>query len=362
MIVLTVDDSDINLAVYRGMLKQLPDVKVICHASPLDALEWAAGNLADVVVVDYHMPELDGLRFVERFRTLARSAHALMMIVTADTEIGVRHRALEMGANDFLTKPIDRIEFTARIRNLLEIAKSRRQLADRAEWLREEVERATASLAAREIETIVRLTRAAETRDDVTGMHVIRVGHICAALARTVGLPDDECKTLLLAAPMHDIGKVATPDNILFKPGPLTGQEVEVMKNHTTAGYEILKDSESEMLQCAAEIALTHHECFDGSGYPRGLKGAAIPLAGRLCSVADVFDALTSVRPYKLAWSVEKAVEMLDEGSGSQFDPEIVAAFHRALDEIAGIKRRFADQNVATDELARAYAHFQGAG
>lgn len=359
MIVLAVDDSDINLAVYRGMLRQIPDVHMVCHTSPLAALEWSAENAADVVVVDYHMPDIDGLQFVERFRTLARSSDALVMIVTADTEISVRHQALEMGANDFLTKPVDRVEFTARIHNLLEIAKGRRQLADRAEWLREEVERATATLAAREIETIVRLTRAAETRDDVTGMHVIRVGHICAALARTIGLPDDQCKTLLLAAPMHDIGKVATPDSVLFKPGPLTSQEIEIMKAHTTAGYEILKDSESEMLQCAAEIALTHHECFDGSGYPQRLKGSAIPLAGRLCSVADVFDALTSIRPYKLAWSVEKAVEYIDEQTSTQFDPEIVAAFHQAREEIVGIKRSFADRPAETDKLARAYGYFQ---
>ena len=359
MIVLAVDDSDINLAVYRGMLKRIPEVQVVCHTSPVAALAWAAEHAADVVVVDYHMPDVDGLQFVERFRTTAQRPDALMVIVTADTEIAVRHLALEMGANDFLTKPVDRIEFTARIHNLLEIAKGRRQLADRAEWLREEVERATASLAAREIETIVRLTRAAETRDDVTGMHVIRVGHICAALARTIGLSGDECKTLLLAAPMHDIGKVATPDSVLFKPGPLTPQEIEVMKGHTTAGYEILKDSDSEMLQCAAEIALTHHECFDGKGYPQGLKGQAIPLAGRLCSVADVFDALTSIRPYKLAWSMEKAVEYLDEQSATQFDPEVVAAFHRAFEEIAGVKRRFADRPAASDKLARAYGYFQ---
>lgn len=359
MIVLTVDDSDVNLAVYRGVLGRIPDVEVVARTSPFAALDWAQNNAPDVVVVDYHMPELDGLAFVERFRGLSESAQALVVMVTGDLEIDIRHRALEMGANDFLTKPIDRIEFTARIRNLLEIAKSRRQLADRAEWLREEVRRATATLAAREIETIVRLTRAAESRDDVTGMHVIRVGHICAALARTIGLPEEQCQMLLLAAPMHDIGKVATPDSVLFKPGPLTHEELATMKNHTIAGYEILKDSESAMLQCAAEIALTHHEAFDGSGYPRGLTGTDIPLSGRLCSVADVFDALTSIRPYKLAWSVEKAVNVLDDGSGSHFDPDVIAAFHHSFDEIVSIKHRFSDEGIAVNKLARTYGYFQ---
>ncbi|HEY1654584.1 MAG TPA: HD domain-containing phosphohydrolase [Candidatus Tumulicola sp.] len=359
MVVLTVDDSDVNLAVYRGVLGRIPEVEVVSHTSPYAALAWAQERAADVVVVDYHMPELDGLGFVEQFRQLPGSRLGLVVMVTADTEIDVRHRALEMGANDFLTKPIDRIEFTARIRNLLEIARSRRQLADRAQWLREEVERATATLAAREIETIVRLTRAAESRDDVTGMHVIRVGHICAALARTIGSSEERCRMLLLAAPMHDIGKVATPDSVLFKPGPLTQEELETMKNHTIAGYEILKDSESGMLQCAAEIALTHHESFDGSGYPRGLTGTEIPLSGRLCSVADVFDALTSIRPYKLAWSIEKAVDLLDDGCGSHFDPDVVTAFHQSFDEIVEIKRRFADEGIAVDKLARTYGYFQ---
>jgi response regulator RpfG family c-di-GMP phosphodiesterase len=343
VIVLTVDDSDLNLSVYRGVLAKLPDAEVVGYASPLAALDWAEGHRADLVVVDYHMPELDGLRFIERFRQIPGSEHALIVMVTADEERVVRHRALESGANDFLTKPIDRVEFIARMRNLLELAKSKRHLLDRAQWLREEVERATSALAAREIETIVRLTRAAEFRDDVTGMHVIRVGHMCAAMARYAGLSDDACKRLLLAAPMHDIGKVATPDGILLKPGPLTPAESEIMKRHTIAGHEILKDSESEMLRTAAEIALSHHERYDGSGYPQGLRGDAIPLSGRLCSIVDVFDALTSVRPYKSAWPVDEAVVTIRSGAGTQFDPEIVALFDASQPELLDIKRRFAD-------------------
>jgi putative two-component system response regulator len=229
------------------------------------------------------------------------------------------------------------------MRNLLELASNRRQLGARSEQLRKEVARATLSLVDREIETIVHLTRAAEFRDEVTGQHVIRVGHMCAAVARTIGLPTEEREMLLLAAPMHDIGKVATPDGILLKPGPLTADEFEIMKQHTTAGYEILKDSESGMLQCAAEIALTHHERFDGKGYPRKLVGSHIPLGGRLCSTVDVFDALTSVRPYKRAWDIEKAIAAIDAGSGTQFDPDVVGMFHNSIDEILAIKKQFAD-------------------
>jgi putative two-component system response regulator len=343
MIVLAVDDSDVNLAVYRGALSKLPQVEVVCHTSPLEALAWVAHNAVDVVVVDYHMPKIDGLEFIDRFRRLATAEHALVLMVTADAEKAVRYRALEAGANDFLTKPIDRLEFTARMRNLMELAQSRRQLAERSEFLRVEVERATSNIVAREIETIVRLTRAAEFRDEVTGQHVVRVGHMCATLARTIGLPDEECEMLLLAAPMHDIGKVATPDDILLKPGPLTVSEFAVMKKHTLAGFEILKDSASPMLRCAAEIALTHHERFDGQGYPHGLSGSTIPLSGRLCSIVDVFDALTSKRPYKVAWDTERAIATIASGSGTQFDPDVHSAFQSCLDGILAIKQRFLD-------------------
>jgi len=344
MVVLTVDDSDINLALYRGVLSRIDGVEVTAYSSPTAALAWASDHVVDVAVVDYHMPELDGVAFIERFRAIPEAKHALLVMITGDAEREVRHRALAAGANDFLTKPIDHVEFTARIRNLLEVAGARRGLADRAEWLRREVERATSIIVEREIETIARLTRTAEFRDDVTGLHVIRVGHMCAALAKTIGLPEDECRTLLLAAPMHDIGKVATPDAILMKPGKLDPDEMEIMKRHTTSGFEILKNSKSPMLQTAAEIALTHHERFDGAGYPRGLRGSEIPLSGRLCSIADVFDALTSVRPYKEAWPVERALDTVYEGRGTQFDPEVVEVFSRSLEEILAIKQRFSDE------------------
>lgn len=341
MLVLAVDDSDLNLTVYKSVLAHIQDVTVAPFTEPQAALRWAADHAPDLVIVDYHMPGFDGMEFLERFRHLPHTRETLVVMITADAEREVRHRALSSGVNDFLNKPIDPIEFQARVANLLELASSRKKMADRAEWLRAEVERATEAIASREIETILRLTRAAEFRDDITGMHVIRVGHICATLARGMGMPDEECKRYLLAAPMHDIGKVATPDGILLKPGPLTPDEFEIMKLHTIAGYEILKESASEMLQLAAEIALTHHERFDGNGYPRGLKGSEIPLSGRLCSLADVFDALTSARPYKEAWTIEAAVENIDAGRGKQFDPELIELFQRCFDEIVAIKQRF---------------------
>jgi putative two-component system response regulator len=345
--VLAVDDSDINLAVYSSVLSRIEGVRIAAYTSPLEALEWAKENTIDVAVVDYHMPELDGLAFIERLHALKASERALAVMVTGDVEPDVRRRALAAGTNDFLTKPIDQFEFSARMRNLLELASGRRVLAERAEWLRGEVERATAVILDREIETIARLTRTAEFRDDVTGLHVVRVGHMCAALARTIGLQEEDCRILLLAAPMHDIGKVSTPDAILLKPGPLDPEEMEIMKRHTVVGYEILKSSKSPMLQAAAEIALTHHERYDGAGYPQGLRGSAIPLKGRLCAIVDVFDALTSVRQYKKAWTIEDALHHIRAGSGGHFDPEIVDIFDRSLDQIMAIKARFSDEKTA---------------
>ncbi len=348
MLVLAVDDSDLNLTVYRSVLSRIEEVSVVSFTQPHLALDWARKYSPDLAIVDYHMPGLNGLEFLERFRQNPHTKETLAVMITADAQRDVRHRALSSGVNDFLNKPIDPVEFQARVRNLLELANRRKQMAEHAALLRSEVERATEAIASREIETILRLTRAAEFRDDITGMHVIRVGHICATLARAVAKSEEECRRFLLAAPMHDIGKVATPDGILLKPGALTPDEFEIMKLHTIAGYEILKDSASAMLQLAAEIALTHHERFDGKGYPRALKGAEIPLSGQLCSIADVFDALTSERPYKEAWTIERAVEHIDAARGTQFDPELVDIFHRSFDEIAAIKRRFGASHPGT--------------
>jgi putative two-component system response regulator len=354
MLVLAVDDSNLNLSVYRSALARLKDVAVETFTDPQRALHWVTEHTPDLAIVDYHMPVIDGIEFLEHFRQFPHTAEALAVMITADAERDIRHRALSGGVNDFLNKPVDPIEFQARVQNLLELANRRKKMADRAEWLRLEVKRATEAIASREIETILRLTRAAEFRDDITGMHVIRVGHICSTLARTIGMSEDDCKKYLLAAPMHDIGKVATPDNILLKPGPLTSDEYEVMKLHTTAGYEILKGSASEMLQLAAEIARTHHERYDGNGYPRKLKGSEIPLSGRLCSIADVFDALTSTRPYKEAWTIEAALAHIDTANGTQFDPELVDLFHDCLNEIIEIKHRFRASTTRTLTAAHA--------
>jgi putative two-component system response regulator len=348
--ILLVDDNETNLRLYQQALKKLGHVRPTSFTSSAQALNWCKSNHADVVVVDYNMPPPDGLEFIKAFRSDAANRSVPIVMVTAEQQRELRYEALELGAADFLTKPVDVVEFRARLKNMLALADShnkleisRNQLADRAAWLASEVKAATQQIVAREKETIARLMRAAEFRDNETGAHILRMGKISAIIGAQIELPDSECEMLLMAAPMHDIGKVATPDAILLKRGKLLPPEWEIMKQHTVAGYEILKGSTSYLLQLAAKIALSHHEKFDGTGYPYGAKEEDIPLAGRICAVSDVFDALTSVRPYKSAWSIDDALTYIDERSGSAFDPALVAAFHRGFADIIEVKKSHPD-------------------
>jgi len=298
------------------------------------------------------MPGMDGLEFITRFRAIPGHKEIPLVMVTADIESDIRNRALELGAHDFLTKPVDKTELTARVRNLLSLRLSQVQLANRAQWLAQEVKKATVEILAREKEAILRLSRAAEYRDPETGAHILRMSHYTRLIARNLGLPEGEQELLLEAAPMHDIGKVGTPDHILLKPGRLTDDEMVIMKQHAEIGYSILKDSVSPLLRTAATVAWTHHEKFDGSGYPRGLSGQDIPLYGRIVAVADVFDALTSQRPYKPAWELDRAIALLQEGRGSHFDPACVDAFLQDMEAVLSIKNRYRDEDdVAGQEV-----------
>jgi len=340
---LVVDDNAVNLTLFRHLLLKLEDAEVECVADPVVALARCAEHEPDLILLDYMMPVVDGLEFIRRLRLIPDRAEVPVVMVTADTESDVRLRALELGAQDFLTKPVNKVEITARVKNLLALRKSRQQLANRAEWLATEVAKATAEIAAREKEAILRLSRAAEYRDPETGSHLLRMSNYTRLIAEQLGLPPAEQELLLEASPMHDIGKVGTPDHILLKPGRLTPDEFNVMKQHASIGYEILRDSLSPLLQCAAVLALAHHEKFDGSGYPHGLAGAAIPLYGRIVAVADVFDALTSERPYKKAWTLEAAVDFLNSNSGSHFDPACVTAFLAVWPQVLEIHARYRD-------------------
>ena len=343
MRVCIVDDTAINLTLMEALIAKIDDCRAVCFSEPLKALHYCTEQDIDLLIVDYMMPGVDGIDFIQRLRAVEARRDVPILMVTADHEKEVRHRALQGGATDFLTKPLDRVEFTSRVRNMLSIRRSHLLLTDRAAMLAEEVRKATAEIFAREREAIFRLSKAAEFRDPETGAHILRMAHYSELIARRLGWDDSRAEMMLQAAPMHDVGKLGTPDYILLKPGKLSHEEFEVMKRHAIIGWEILRDSASPVLQLAAEIALNHHEKFDGSGYPHGLAGDAIPQSGRIVAVADVFDALTSARPYKAAWPVERALNLLRDSRGSHFDPDCVDAFLAELEAVQAVRSQYQD-------------------
>ncbi len=344
MNVVVVDDTPINVTLLSHLIARMPDCSPVTFTDPLKGLEWCLQNTPDLVIVDYMMPDLDGIEFMRRFRAAPGREDIPVLMVTANDQTLVRHQALDAGANDFLTKPIDKTEFMARSRNMLSLRRGQRRLEDHASRLSEEVRLATAAILARERETVIRLSKAADSRDPETGAHILRMAHYSKLIAVRLGLDEHDQELILEAAPMHDIGKIGIPDHILLKPGRLDTGEFDIMKRHARMGFDILDGSQSPSLQTAALIALGHHEKFDGSGYPSGLKGDAIPLFARICAVADVFDALTSERPYKKAWSLERSTDYLNEGSGQHFDPACVQAFLSGWDEVLQIREQFKDE------------------
>ncbi len=346
MQIVIIDDVEANLLLLRHFITQLGEAhEVRAYTDPEQALAHCQALAPDLVIVDYMMPQLDGVEFIRRFRAIPGRADIPLLMVTANDEMDVRYRALEGGANDFLTKPLDRIEFKARMRNMLALRANQKRLEDRASWLAEEVLKATDEIVRRERETILRLSRAAEFRDPETGDHIQRMAHYSWMIAVRLGLPLEQQQLILEAAPMHDVGKVGIPDHILLKPGKLDEAEFAIMKQHPVIGHSILSGSSSPLLQMASDIALSHHEKYDGSGYPLGLKADAIPVVGRIVAVADVFDALTSARPYKPAWDMERAVQLLRDQRGLHFDPACVDAFLGQLDDVQSVRQRFAAEH-----------------
>lgn len=343
MQIVIIDDVEANLLLLRHFITQLGEAhEVRAYTDPVQALADCQAQAPDLVIVDYMMPQLDGVAFIQGFRATPGRTDIPLLMVTANDELEVRYRALEAGANDFLTKPLDKIEFKARMRNMLALRANQKRLEDRASWLAEEVLKATDEIVRRERETILRLSRAAEFRDPETGDHIQRMAHYSWMIAVRMGLQPEQQRLVLEAAPMHDVGKVGIPDHILLKPGKLDEAEFAIMKQHPVIGHQILSDSSSPLLQMAATIALSHHEKYDGSGYPLGLKADAIPVVGRIVAVADVFDALTSARPYKPAWEMARAVQFLRDQRGLHFDPACVDAFLGQLDEVRAVRQRFA--------------------
>ena len=344
--VLIIDDSDINLTLIKELVLKLGECAPVLFDNPLRALDWCREHVPDLVIVDYMMPDMDGLKFISAFRALHGRNEIPVLMVTANDQKEVRYEALLGGANDFLTKPIDRVEFSARSRNMLSLRTGQKFLADRAAHLDALVSEQTQEIRNREQELIFRMSRAAEFRDPETGAHIQRMAYYSQIIAKGLGLDEKVLKLILEAAPMHDVGKIGIPDYILLKPGKLTFEEFEVMKGHAKLGHELLKGSGSETLRAGAEIAISHHEKYDGSGYPFGLVATKIPLFGRIVAVADVFDALTSERPYKKAWPLADARKFLEDGRGAHFDPMCVESFLAGWDDVLEIRQRFQDEEV----------------
>ncbi len=325
--ILIVDDQEANVRLLERILQQAGFDNVKSTTDSRLALPLYTGFRPDLVLLDLHMPDVDGFQVMEELRPRIEGTYLPILVLTADITSEVKQRALAGGAKDFLTKPVDATEVVLRIRNLLETRMLHLQLQDQNEILEEKVLDRTRELEQAQIEILERLALAAEYRDDDTGQHTYRVGETSGHIARALVLPDAQVELIRRAAPLHDVGKIGIPDNILLKPGKLTPDEFEVMKTHTTIGVRILSGSKFPLLQLAREIALAHHERWDGAGFPEGLTGEAIPLEARIVAVADAYDAMTSNRPYRKALSKEEAWGILWDGAGTQWDERVVEAF-----------------------------------
>jgi putative two-component system response regulator len=334
---LLVDDSRSVLDFLKRHIEADGTVHATAYLDPMAAVTAARTTDFDIVLVDYEMPKMDGISFIRELRALENFANIPIVMITSIESDEVRMQALEAGATDFLPKRPQSLEVQVRLRNLVRLGLAVRKLNDRAADLASEVAAATRKLQEREEEIILRLALAVEYRDNDTGEHTLRVARYSRLIAEQLGLPARLCRDIYLAAPLHDVGKVAIPDRILLKPGRLDLQEMAVIRTHAAIGGHILADSHCELIQLGALIATGHHERWDGSGYPRGLRETQIPIAARVVAVADVFDALTSKRPYKEAMPLELARAYLQEKAGSEFDPACVEAFLSRWDEVVTI-------------------------
>ncbi|MCB8836459.1 HD domain-containing phosphohydrolase [Aurantimonas sp. VKM B-3413] len=348
MRVMVIDDSRSSAAAIANSIDEIPGISSAICLDPEVALTECQREQFDLVLVDYIMPKLDGIEVLKTLRGLAPYRLVPMIMIASTISKDVKREAIQAGATDFLNKPCDWVELQARVKNLLALRQAQIDLADRARQLSAEVEAATARLVAREEEIIWRLARAVEYRDGTTGDHVSRVAEICRMIAEQLRLGPESARIIYLAAPLHDIGKIGISDAILQKPGRLTPEEMALMRRHVEFGAEILADASTEVVRVAGAIARTHHEKWDGTGYPAGLSGDEIPVEGRIVAIADVFDALCSKRPYKPAWPIEKAFSEIVSLSGSHFDPACVEAFVACWSRICSLMEAAGEEAAAT--------------
>jgi len=343
--ILIVDDEQGNINVLERMLGAVGYHNVISTTDSRSTPDLYQTIHPDLILLDIKMPGFSGFDVMNALKPLETESYLPILVLTAQLDTETRLKAIKAGAKDFVNKPFIMEEMLARINNLLEVRMMHNSVCGEKKSLETKVVESSQELRQYQVEIIHRLARAAEYRDNETGMHVIRISKLCERMARGLGLNAHDCHLIHHASPMHDIGKIGIPDHILLKPGKLTLKEWAIMKTHTDIGALILSGSESEFLQMAEIIAGSHHERWDGSGYPRGLKGEEIPLVSRIVTVCDVFDALISDRPYKKAWSVENTVTEMESQSGKLFDPHVLRVFTALLPEMVAITEQFSDSS-----------------
>ncbi|MBI3479593.1 MAG: response regulator [Nitrosomonadales bacterium] len=339
--IMAVDDEPVNLKLLEKILQGDGYCNLVLLQDPREVLEQYRSARPDLILLDINMPHLDGYQVLAQLKALNDPLLPPVVILTAQQGKDYLLRALAEGARDFVGKPFDRVELLMRVRNLLDAHLGNCIVHDQKAALEMLVLKSTEELRKTQLEVVRKLGRAAEYRDNETGLHIVRMSRCSEMLARSLGWDDASCELMLNASPMHDIGKIGIPDHILLKPGKFEPHEWEVMKTHTKIGATILAGGYSELIELARVIALTHHEKWDGSGYPEGIKGEAIPQAGRIVAVADVFDALASPRPYKKAWPVDDAVAYIKDNAGMHFDPEVVSHFLMCLPQILAVRARY---------------------
>lgn len=352
--ILIVSQSKSNIAMIKKLLSRNNYSDIYTTDDPFSVVDYYENDDIDLIILDIKLQGLDGFGVMASLReSAAASEDKTIPPILVLTDVGQqehRRRALMEGANDYINFPFDIREFLARVKNLLEIWQAQKIVQNQRQILEYKVYQRTQALQLAQeklhesrLEVVLRLGRAAEYRDNETGLHIIRMSKIAALLGKASGLNDDEVDMILNASPMHDIGKLGIPDSILLKPGKLDAEEWKIMQTHAQIGADILAGSKSPLLEMAHVIALSHHEKWDGSGYPNGLKSEEIPIEARLSAIADVFDALTSVRPYKKAWSVEDAIDLIRSESGKHFDPELVKLIEQELPGVLQIKEEFSE-------------------
>ena len=357
-VILVVDDQLQNIELLEAFLAPQGYYMLRAHSGD-EALSVLSEVAVDLILLDVMMPGMDGFEVTRRVRENPTFRQLPIMLVTALRDKDDHLKGVEAGCDDFISKPVDKNELLARVRALLKVKAYhdlidayQKQLESEIATRTQELHQSLADTKAASLEIIHRLSSASESRDASTGHHICRMSHYAAAVARQMGLSKDKVELVLYAAPMHDLGKIGIPDRILLKPAKLSPLEWEIMKKHTLIGADILKNSDIELLHVGELIARTHHEKWDGSGYPAGLRGVEIPLYGRIVAVADVFDAMTSVRPYKEALGVDATLDTIRAGRGNHFDPDIVDAFCSAFDEIRAIKQEYDASEQQKDEMS----------